>query len=211
MGALVTMFAIGTLWFWVLLFVAFVIVTIEVESDNGFWATVTLAFTAALLNFGFKVPIINSIHLHPGKFLMWVVIYVLVGAGWSLVKWILFVHKKRNIYEEYKATFLEEHKATELTPELALELRTKLNQTKSWSEVSQETPSAVQNKSNITRWMTYWPFSMVGFALNDVVRKIFNHIYGYLRKTYEKIAIKMFRGVQEDVDLAKQAQPTQKS
>ena len=45
---------------------------------------------------------------------------------------------------------------------------------------------------------------MVGFALNDVVRKAWNYIYDLLQSTYQRISNHVFRSASADVAMAQE-------
>jgi hypothetical protein len=206
-----TLFAVGTLWFWLLFFIDFVVITALVENEQGFWATVTAIGSIIGLNYLWKLPILVTVKANPGHTALLILSYFLLGAGWSLVKWFFYLHKQRIKYEEYKAKFLEENKAKELTPELAA----KLSDTIAGSPrryapyndsegVTATPPSARAHKGDLTRWATYWPFSIVGTLLNDVVRKAWTYIYELLQSTYQRMSNYVFRGALSDMALAQQ-------
>jgi hypothetical protein len=45
---------------------------------------------------------------------------------------------------------------------------------------------------------------MIGFALNDVVRKTWNYIFEMLQSTYQRISNYVFRGATADVAMAEE-------
>lgn len=198
------LFAVGTLLFWVLVFVVCVIITALVENEKGAWATVTAIATAILLNWAWKVPIIQSINEHKLAAVLWLLGYYALGVVWGFIKWTLFVHKMVGVYNEFKANFLKENKATELTPELAAKLKDKIDGGYGYSSsgIKVAIPTASENKGRIIRWMTYWPFSIIGTLLNDVVRRLWHHIYQVLSTTYDRVAIRLWRNVTADMELA---------
>ncbi len=193
---MLTLFALGTLWFWVLSAAIFCLITALVENESGFWATVLFVGSLASLNWWYKIPLLTTIKLNPGKALIIVGIYFLVGVIWSVVKWYFFLHKRLVRYNNIKAELLREHSAAILTPELAVELRDRL------SYEDKQPVLASDHKADLTRWATYWPFSIVGTLLNDVVRVIWEYIYEILQSTYQRIADSMFKDVDDDIKLA---------
>lgn len=48
-------------------------------------------------------------------------------------------------------------------------------------------PQFSEFKSRIVGWMTYWPASMVGVLLNDIVRNTFKFIVEYLSGSYKAV------------------------
>jgi hypothetical protein len=198
------LFAIGTLMFWALLFVIAVIITILVENEAGPWATTAAIVTAVALNWLWKVPILHASNEHKLASVLWLLVYYAVGIGWGFVKWASFVHKKVGAYNEFKSEFLKENKVTELTPILAVKLQDKIRGGYSSRHIMVSIPTASENKGSIIRWMTYWPFSIVGTILNDVVRKLWHHIYMFLATTYDRLASRLWRGVSADMAMAEQ-------
>jgi hypothetical protein len=55
------------------------------------------------------------------------------------------------------------------------------------------TPVASQNKATITRFIAYWPTSVLWFALSDVVREIMETLYRMFGGLYQKLANSMFK------------------
>ena len=144
-----------------------------------------------------KVGILKAIITNPWKAIEWVAVYFIVGALWGLLKWYVFVHKALGRYRESRAMFLQQEGVTELTPELAVKFA---GQTK-YRDVTSVPPLASDHKSDIIRWMSYWPFSMIGTVLNDVVRKAWQHIYIFMAETYDRVANYVFRSVRGDAIL----------
>lgn len=203
-----TVFALGTLWFWLLLLVDFVIITALVEHEEGIWATVVAILTVVGLNYAWKLPIISSIKTNPGHTALLVFAYFALGAGWSLVKWLVFLHKKNFAYEDVKADFLKKNNALTLTPELAAKLMDYLDELNRFKVVEDcvtaTPPEAHDYKAMLTRWATYWPFSIIGTLLNDVVRRSWTYIIRLLQSTYQRMANYVFRKAADDIAMAEQ-------
>src|SRR5271170_4062604 len=205
---LAALLVFGSLGFWIFSFLVFVAITALVENDEGFWATVVAIGTVCSLQFLSHIPLLTAIKAHPGTTALYLLGYFVAGAAWSIFKWYIFLTKARIKYESAKADFLEEYSAKELTGELAAKFMDLLASNHSYSDddhaISATPPEARKHKSNLTRWATYWPFSMVGFALNDVVRKAWNYIYDLLQSTYQRISNHVFRNVSADAAMAKE-------
>jgi hypothetical protein len=201
---LAALFALGTIWFWALLLLDFIIITALVENEKGFWATVVFIGSLIGLDYLWKLPILQTIQLNPLKFTELVSLYFGLGIGWSILKWYLFTTKEKFRYNEYKADFLSKRNAKELTPALASALQDSLAGQPAWGsyKISAVPPSAREHKADLTRWATYWPMSMIGFALNDVVRKSWRYIITMLQSTYQRISNHVFRGASADMALA---------
>jgi hypothetical protein len=200
---LAELFAFGGIAFWILAVIVFGIIAALVENENGTWATITFIASLAGLNFLYKLPIIATIKLNPGKTAVLVLSYFAAGVVWSIVKWALYLHNKLAAYNDYKAKFLADNKAEVLTGELAVKLQEKLDSLYN-NSISAKAPEAREHKGDLTRWATYWPFSIAGTLLNDVVRKAWDHIYNLLQGTYQAISKAIFKNATADIKMAEE-------
>jgi len=210
---LAELFAFGGVAFWLLAVVVFGIIAALVENEKGAWATFTFIASLAGLNFLYKLPLLETVKLNPGKTAILIGSYFAAGVVWSIIKWALYLHNKLVAYNDYKAKFLAKNKVTALTPELAAELQEELG--RSYNNfnakfmlapgpISAEAPEAREHKSDLTRWATYWPFSIAGTLLNDVVRKAWDHIYNLLQSTYQSISKAIFKNATADIAMAEE-------
>jgi hypothetical protein len=201
-----TLFALGTFWFWLLVLIDFVVITALVEAEEGVWATVVALGTIFGLNYLWKLPVLATIKANPGHTALLIGAYFALGIGWSIFKWVLFLHKQNFKYEDFKAQFLQKNNAKELTPALAVQLLEGIVDFNKYlsteDRVSADPPQFRDHKGTLTRWATYWPFSMIGFALNDIVRKSWTYIVNLLQSTYQRISNHIFRGATADKALA---------
>jgi hypothetical protein len=191
--------AFGTLWFWLFSLAVFIGLTLLVENDEGVWATIVFVGTVLSLNFLSKIPLLDYVKNNPGHTLMYVGLYFAIGVVWTIIKWYFFVHRKIVAYTEFKRKFLKDRGVEALTPALANEL---IDRCKAYS-VSPTPPDPADHKGDLTRWGTYWIFSMVGTALNDVVRRAWEYVYEMLQTTYDRMAKAIFKSASADVELAK--------
>lgn len=194
---------------WLLLVIDFIAITTLVEYEEGFWATVVAIGSIVGLNYLWKLHLIDTIKANPGHTALLVLSYFVIGVFWSVAKWFFFLHKENFKYETAKAKFLQSKNAQTLTGELAAKLFEELERINSHAYYEKEKinatpPQALNHKATLTRWATYWPFSMVGFALNDVVRKTWTFIFELLQSTYQRIANYVFRGATADAAMAKE-------
>jgi hypothetical protein len=211
---LAALLAVGSIGFWLFSIVVLVVITALVENDEGVWATLVAIGTVAALQFLAKVPLLAFVKIHPLGTALAALGYFAAGASWSVFKWYVFLHKSNGKYEEAKAEFVGSEAKTRGVPatnlpwtgELAAKLLDKLeeyNKYKSETEkINSVPPQARNHKSTLTRWATYWPFSMIGFALNDVVRRAWRYVIDLLQSTYQRISNHVFRGAAADTALA---------
>ena len=103
---------------------------------------------------------------------MYVSAYLLLGVGWSVVKWLCFLIAFKNKREQ------------------AIKASTSLNETYKNTNLW-DTPSASNYKSKIIAWMCWWPISMIGTVLNDPVKRLLTFVYCRLSGIYQKFANKI--------------------
>src|SRR5208337_2928127 len=204
--ALAALLAFGTIWFWILSFAVFCVITALVENDEGVWATVVFVGSVLSLNFLSKLPIIDTIKQNPVRVLVCVGVYFLAGMAWSIVKWYFYVHNQIVKYNDWKVSFLKDNNVTAMTPQLAAQFLKWLRDSYDARNagITGQTPEARQHKGSLTRRATYWPFSIIGTLLNDVVRRAWEYIYEMLQTTYQRIAESIFHSASEDLKLAAQ-------
>jgi hypothetical protein len=204
---LASLLALGTIGFWLLVLIDFIVITALVENEEGVWATVVAIGSIIGLNYLWKLPIVATIKANPGHTALLIASYFALGIGWSFAKWVLFLHKQNFKYRDFKTQFLSKKNAKELTPELAAALMEELdshNRYESYPDrrISANAPQFLEHKGKLTRWATYWPFSIIGTLLNDVVRKSWTYIINMLQGTYQRISNYIFRGATADKALA---------
>jgi len=219
-----TLFAIGTLWFWVLLVAAFICILWALEDDEypGTKATITCIVTLALIYFLGGRSAINDLFSfvahNPLVIAMAFGGYLLAGTVWSVVKWYFFVLNARDKYREDVSDINEEFNSNmdRLKKYIAkvesgeekvkdkdsvltkykeeIERRTSANTEDIARSKQRNMPSAKGNKSRILTWMFYWPFSGIWTIINDPVRRAFQWIYKRLEGVYQKITVSAFEG-----------------
>lgn len=205
MGALLTIFAFGTLWFWATIAVVFFIITVLVERESGVLATIWAILLVLGLNYAGKSALFFAVRLHPGHAALAVLVYFAFGIVWSFIKWYFYLRKKVVEYEIRKAAFLKECNATQMTASLAFHF----GEVHRYDKIGQ-VPVAREHKGDILRWSTYWPFSMLGTILNDFVRNLWNHIYEALHNLYQGISNRIFADAAKDAALAKEYEEARK-
>jgi hypothetical protein len=145
--------------------------------------------------------------------LIFFVAYILAGISWSVGKWYFFLKNVRDHYVEFKADYIRKFK---LSPDFldegpektrddfcsALERNFRSYDPRdhkdiSYSEyvVSHIQPQASKNKASITKWIMCWPLSFVWTMLNDPVRKLANAIFNSIKKQFQAMSDRMFKGI----------------
>jgi hypothetical protein len=118
-----------------------------------------------------------------------IAIYLVLGAIWSIVKWWFYLHDELERVQEnskYDIAILEKLN----NAPSGLEERNRI-----LSSVKSRVPKASENKTTITNWMIFWPFSMLYSLYADILCKLFNRIYQALQRVYDKITASVFRDI----------------
>jgi len=163
MEALLSLFAVGAIGFWILIGLSLVIFTSAVENETFKFSIVW----AALLLFLYYTPIVQVITLK--ALLLIGIVYLIVGTAWSIFKWMKFVHNRDANYRRY----IDKNK---YTPDEIVSRRSYLE-----SDLSPE-----RNKSKIIGWIAYWPFCL----LWSLTRNLFTGIYDLISEMYSRIVSK---------------------
>jgi hypothetical protein len=225
MFGLPILFAAFGLWWWLVVVAMSCLIIYNIDKDRGLWATFFLVVGGlSLLLFG-DPELPAWLASNPGVILFAAFLYFAIGSLWGLVKWYLYVTDRRSDYDDMKRQWLRERNQDPCgpIPEDLKQQWTEHLKTKSqyvfyttqkvqrsggnghtWEATEQVAnvriaPAAWENKSRISRWMTFWPWSMVWTLLDDIVRNIFKRIQRALNELMERISTRAFRGTEDDV------------
>src|SRR3954447_22656276 len=99
-------FVVGSLWFWLLLVVETILLSVLVEWDKGAIATATFLITLFLLHFLGDVNIYGYLIRHPWTVVLGAAGYFALGTLWAIAKWWFFVREQRAWYDELRAAYL---------------------------------------------------------------------------------------------------------
>lgn len=69
-------------------------------------------------------------------------------------------------------------------------------------------PEPGEYKSQITLWMTYWPWSMTWTVVNDPVKRAFKYTYERVQEVYTRITNRVFRDLEKDLPKTPAPVPT---
>ena len=160
-----TLFAFGTIWFWVL--ISAVLITIisftEMEESSSWHWSILLGIPVLLYFTGCADEInsiINYAKDNPTAIILGLLGYLLVGTLWSFIKWFLYLTNLTEYYRKYPYNFSS--------------AKDKFN--------------ARENKERIINWMMYWPLSGIWTLINDPIKKAFGRIFVGLENRFQKIS-----------------------
>jgi len=100
-----TMFAFGTVAFWLLIAAEIILLLCWIEYECAGWATGSILAVLGLLQLSghgiYQYSVAN-----PAVILYGFLAYFVVGTIWSICRWYFFVKRQRSLYDEFKAEFL---------------------------------------------------------------------------------------------------------
>jgi len=200
---------LGTLWFWVAVVVLILAIwgmCVEAYLPPAFG----IVIGCVILNYFGEIPILTFIKENPLDIVIYITGYVVIGVVWGLVKWFLFVQKKKREFPKFKNKFiadvLDDRRnsiVTHLTEDdlaqmkrghLIAKLHKELNVQ---AKIHDFPPNAENNKEKIITWMLYWVLSMVGTLLGDLVKEVYEYLYSLIGKSFDRISKYIFKDFSE--------------
>ena len=181
--------------FWPAVFVFFVVVSIFYD-DDWLWAGIFFFVLPVVLLFvlfnGVVIPPLSTLLLFSGG-------YLVVGFGWSFVKWLLTISKLRNQLEQtistYKPEYLKPTNWSEVTShDKGKYLYDRLNSKEKDLVKSADfwnfdfVPKLSNNKARVTRWIMYWPLSFLNYLFGRLLKDLIEAILNKLRGLYDAAA-----------------------
>lgn len=150
-------FALGTFGFWLLCGLISIIFVACLEHDNTWFPSV---LSVALVALYWKALVLLAIGWQ--AIAIGVLVYAVSGIVWSMFRWFRYVKSTADTYrEEHGGKLTEQNRST-----LVYKLK------------------ASNNKSRITAWIAYWPWSLVWNITGD----FFKMAYESLQGVYQSIA-----------------------
>lgn len=198
---------VGSFWFWLLVAALLVGVTAFCENERGFLAFLSVVLFLAVIQLLGDADILGYVWHHPHYVIGGVVLYYLAGIAYSLGRWKLFCDNKREVYDTAKADFLDSNKVTYtnvttavVPPHLVKDWKSFLDR-RFDQKTSVEYQNGIKFRHHVGRcmtWASYWPCSFFWTMLNDPLRKLFKHAMNRLKSVYDAIAVRSFKGVDQD-------------
>jgi hypothetical protein len=195
--------------FW-LLFGAFSVLSIvAIEKESPSFCTGIVAAFLILLEFFSPYHPISFIFHNPRDAIVIVLLYIIAGAGWIVVKWLSHVYTVRDRFNEAKDGIIAGFKNQIKYTSGYVGDRTVLfnddgtlnaeGMERLYSEGARRVGEArlplqvTQHKSEIYMWWLCWPLNMFWTLLNDPIRRIGNFIYHLLGDTLQNISDHAFK------------------
>jgi hypothetical protein len=207
-------FILGGMFFWPVILVLFFGFWALSENNHNFSGVVLLALFVWLTNSQYHyLGFFDTWYSVVG----FVVVYCVFGGAYSFLRWYLYLRGVQNRFIEVRDAFLLKYNLatdyfrTDPAPGSADEQRhfafiqqfTYGGGVSGFNTVPKEvttvtdllkhiTPAASKNKALILQRITYWPTSLLWFAISDVVREMAETVYRVIGGGYQKLANSMF-------------------
>ncbi len=149
-------FALGTFGFWALCSVLSIVFIACIENENHWFPTLASVGLAAIYWKGFVALGVTWQGLALGA-----LIYVVAGMIWSVYRWFRYVKENADYIRQTFGNTLSASKLADLKDKV----------------------SVINNKSRITGWIAYWPWSFVWNIIGDAVKTAFE----WMQNIYQRI------------------------
>lgn len=196
-------FVVGSIFWWVLLAIASIVIIWAEEKEVPAWSFVTVAVTFLLMQFFGDLRIQNWFG---GNVLFatlaWLLLYAGAGVTWGFIKWFLYSGSCLEQFEELKKCWSK----TKPLPKTLIEQDEFVSYLKrnGYSHAYMEIyagknkkmvviPKATSNKAKIVYWMSFWPWSALWSLADDVIVGIFKYLQRVTSELMDSVAKYRFR------------------
>ncbi len=173
------LFLIGSVGFWILIAVEFIVLLAVTEHEKPGWGLVSIISLALLLRYLGNYSVLNEVLEHPKEALAFVFGYFVMGTLWAVLKWFLFVRVKRDQFlaakEEYAKSPERDYGHEKGTP-ILIEWEQSRVRANLLNHKGKPAPLAREHKAQILHWMAYWPWSALWTVIHDAVTKTYKVI-----------------------------------
>jgi hypothetical protein len=199
---------LGGVFFWCVLIVyaVFVAGCIEEESYSPV-IFITVVFGICYTIWGEGFSIIKYFWNNPIDLFYGVLSYLFIGAGYSVIKWVTFVHKLKKEYFEKRKIFLENNNLTSLDDDMTEVMKSKYRGKtvkEVWEGYNGNYDSIVgkmsphNNKSSIMMWIAYWPICSLFTFIAEPLSKVVSFIRSSLNTVYVAIMRRATVDIEKD-------------
>lgn len=195
-------------WFFGIELVLFIAITTLIEFERYGWSTTLIVLGLLICHLLHVFSITDIIRYHFGTVMLYFLYYIAAGTVWAIIKWWLFLLK----FKEERASRLEDfHEGQREAKERFshgesyhsdCELITKTDYQFLSKEYYKNTqlsraPKIRAYKNKFVSWLTFWPFSVVGTILHDLIKRISTWIYERFTKMMQWMSDRMVGDIPE--------------
>lgn len=176
---------VGGIIFWILTALVSLILISAVANDSGQGATAVAGlYLATIVLLGDFAPIAWII-ANPIDALIGFGAYYIAGVIYTYFKWYRFCLTMRNNYLREKRDFLDRHGIT--GDEIPSNLMSRFTPVTA--------PKVGRHKSTIIMWLAYWPFSLAGTFVADIIHNVFIGIYNYISGSLQRVSDNVWKDI----------------
>jgi hypothetical protein len=161
---------------------AAIILTVEIAYESSWLAIITLgAASVGYWWLGWVDP--HWFIEHWKTVLLYVALYSPIGVLWATTKWWFYLRfRVREAHDRIEA----------LHNRFGDDDAGKAQRAAEWERESDWPPMVRNHKSDIMRWLCWWPFSFIGTMLNDPLRRFFEAIYREIATYLQRMSDNMW-------------------
>ncbi len=151
---------------------------LNTNDNSGFYSLVVtsaLAYIGLVYLYGFPIP--SAFHV-----LLYTALYVITGILWSFIKWYLYSHNASNI--AYQRNQWLKYSKSPATPALMLASMEEFIKSSS----NPLNPRYGQARWMVHHWIVYWPLSILGTLIGDILIDGIQNLQKALTGIYIKIS-----------------------
>jgi hypothetical protein len=178
------------MWLMLIPIIWFVLCTTFVTYEMGWGAFWVTAAMAVIAHFFLGFSIVAFAIASPVALASWIAMYAVAGLGWASFKFFVKLRKARRLYVTNKTDWLA---GADLAKDLVLHETYIPRLEEEWIIKAKRgcteryAPTVYANKQKIMFWAWWWPFSMVNFLLEDLIREVWNASWRAIKSVMEGV------------------------
>jgi|GEM_PF-5566044 len=170
-------FVFGSIWFWFLVLIEFIILTALVEHEESWWSFLSVVMFIALIHLFGNVNIFAWMKEHPYELLRWITLYAIIGTCWGIGKFYFYNASAKRAIDKYKPKFYKNFKNKEWQSEEEMDREWKRYLHSKLTDRQHQCLDLEGQASKVIFWISYWPVSSFWTILNDPLRRFGEWIY----------------------------------
>lgn len=171
---LASIFALGTVWFFIFTGIWIILLFYCVEKEFVFWSGFNIVLYFLFFQIIVRKDVFGWIAQNPTKSFLFLLGYILIGFIWSFIKWWLFVNKKALQYKIDRFNWLtraKEHgNIQNLKDEITIDTPVPSYLLEEWRRHScLSVPKVIDHKKTISHWVIV----KIRFLYDNVTKNAF--------------------------------------
>jgi len=167
-----------------------IVCLIFVAYDKGVGASIVTVGAGVVACFVAGVNPVMWLWANPMIALTYIAVYAGAGLIWSTIKWASKLRKARNMYIKDKSEFIAGGGLEQAF----------ISQVRNSYRMESYAPSVNKNKANFGFWCMWWPFSMIAFLCEDLIRELWNFSWKFLTGFFGGMRKRILGEASRDLD-----------